>query len=174
MRFLLRLILTLVGIVAFFAMLGSAAFWAYGQYGVPLVETQLQNAEDQIASTLEADYPGSTVTVDFQEVLYKIEGTSFYVAFEVNGVVDVGGVEVANQTNYATINVVSAITGSPEFQTYEVSEWATIGEAYKTAPGILFDAAAAKQTAITYFAISAAVFVGSIVVKAVFLRKKVA
>ncbi len=172
MRILLRILLTLVGIVAFFGMLGSAAFWAYGQYGVPMVETQIDNAEEEIATGIEEDYPGADVTVDFQEYYYKLEGMSFYVAIKVNAIGELGGIEVTNQTNYAVIDVVSAIAGSAQLETYEESEWATMEGSYSTAPGILFDAAAAKQTGITYFAISAAAFVGSIVVKAVFLRRK--
>ncbi len=172
MRILLRILLTLVGIVAFFGMLGSAAFWAYGQYGVPMVETQLSNAEEEIAAGIEADYPGSEVTVDFQEFYYNLEGTSFYVAIKVNAIGELGGIEVTNETNYAVINVGNAILGNATFETYEESEWAAIEEQYSVAPAILFDAAQAKQTGITYFSISAAVFVGSIVVKAVFLRRK--
>ncbi len=172
MRILLRILLTLVGIVAFFGMLGSAAFWAYGQYGVPMVETQLSNAEEEIAAGIEADYPGSDVTVDFQEFYYNLEGMKFYVAIKVNAIGEVGGIEVTNQTNYAVIDVVSAISGSATFETYEESEWTAIEDQYSVAPAILFDAAEVKQTAVTYFTISAVAFVGSIVVKAVFLRRK--
>ena len=172
MRLLLRIVMTLVGIVAFFAMLGSAAFWAYGQYGVPMVETQLSNAEEDIAAGIEEDYPGSDVTVDFQEFYYKLEGTSFYVAIKVNAIGELGGIEVTNETNYAVINTVSAIMGDATLETYEESEWATMEADFKVAPAILFDADQIKSTAVTYFAISAAAFVGSIVIKAVFLRRK--
>jgi hypothetical protein len=174
MRLILRIVMTLVGIIAFFAMAGSAAFWAYGQYGVPLVETQLQNAEDQIEASLEEEYPGADATVEFSEVFYKFEGTTLYVAFEVNATAEVGGVEVANETNYATVNVNSAIFGNAEYQTYEPSEWDDIQETFRIAPAILFDAEETKSSAIMYFSISAVVFVGSIVVKAVFLRRKFA
>ncbi len=172
MRFILRLILSLVGFVAFFGMMGGGALWAYGQYGVPLVETQLTNAEEQIAQSFEDTYPGSDVTVNFEEVFYKIEGTSVFVAFEANAIVEVGGTEVENTTQYASIDVVSAVMGTPEFETYEASEWATIEDQFKEAPAILFDAAQAKSVGLTVGLVSAAAFVGSIVIKAVFLRKK--
>lgn len=174
MRFILRLIMTLVGIVGFFVMLAGGAIWAYGQYGTPLVAEQLDSAEAQIETALEDDYPGSEVTVEFEEVYYRLEGTSFYVAFKVHAIAEMGGTEVANETNYASINITEAITGEADFEVFEASEWTAIEDQYKTAPPMLFDAAAATSTGMTVLIVGAAAFVGSIIIKAVFLKKRLA
>lgn len=172
MRILLKILMTLVGIVAFFAMGVGGAVYAYGQYGAPLVQDQLNQMEEQVATSLEEQYPGSDVTVDFQEVFYKIQGTSVFAAFKVNAVATLGGVEVDNTTNYVTIDVFSAVMGEPVYETYEESEWPQNNEGYKTAPSMIFDGAEAKKVGLTIVIISAVAFVGSIVVNAVFLRKK--
>jgi hypothetical protein len=174
MRIILRIIMSLVGFVAFFVMLGGAAIWAYGQYGLPLVETQLDNAEAQIEASLEDDYPGSEVTVDFEEFYYHLEGISLDVAFKVHAVAVMGAVEVANEITYAAVNIVEAVTSGAEFEMYDESEWADFEALYKQAPTLLFDADEATSTGMTVGIVGAAAFVGSILIKAVFLRKKIA
>jgi len=166
--------MTLVAIVAFFSMAIFGVFYAYGQYGAPLVVTELEKAEDQIEQDLEDSYPGAEVTVDFNEVFYNFGGSSYYVAFEVHAVATLAGVEMENTTKYATIDIMSVITGSPEYQTYEESEWDDISAGYKIAPAVLFDSVQAKKVAMTYLIISGVVFVASIVVKHTVLRKKIA
>lgn len=172
MRVFLKIIMVLLGIASFFAMAGCGVLWAYGQYGVPIVEEQIQSAEAQIEHDLENEYPGSEVDIEFKEVLYKIEGYSAQVAFEVDAKVSLGGIVTHEETNYAVIDVMSVISGSAQYSTYDQGEWDAISNQFTTAPKILFDASEAKNTAITYLVISAVVFVGSIVVNAVFLRKK--
>lgn len=112
------------------------------------------------------------MTANFEEVFYRREGTTFYVAFKVHAVAEMGGMEVANETIYASIDILGAITGSVDFVTYEESEWTPIADQYKTAPPVLFDAAEAKTTGMTVLIVGAVAFVGSIIVKAVFLRRK--
>ena len=172
MRFLLRLVMTLVGIVAFFTMLAGGAVWAYGQYGAPLVTTQLEEIETQIESALEDEYPGADVTVEFEEVFYRLEGTSFYVAFKVHSIAEVGGIEQANETAYLEVDMVGVITGEAEFMGYDSTEWVSVASLYKTAPTFIFDGPEAMQLGTTIAIVGAAAFVGSIVVKAVFLRRK--
>ena len=172
MRILLRFIVGLLGFVAFLSMGVFGALWAYGQYGAPLIEAQLRDSEDQIEAELEDEHPGSNITVEFKEVFYKVEGTSFFVAFEVNAIAEIGGIEVENSTTYASINIWSVVTGNAEYETYEESEWDAVKEQYKTAPKLVFDGEEAKKVAITWLIVSAAVFVGSIVINAVVLRKR--
>lgn len=174
MRIILRIIMTLVGIVGFFVILAGGALWAYGQYGVPLVETQISEIEDQVAASLEEDYPGSDVTVEFEEIYYRMEGTSFYVAFKVHAVAEIGMTEVANETIYTAIDIIGMVTGDAEFEVYEPAEWTAVQDSYKTAPAWLFDTEEASATGITVIVIGAVAFVGSIIVKAVFLRKRLA
>lgn len=57
-------------------------------------------------------------------------------------------------------------------ETYEESEWEGASVGFKAAPSILFDSVEAKRVGMTWLIISAVAFVGSIVVKAVFLKKK--
>lgn len=174
MRFILRLVMTLVGIAGFFVMLAGGALWAYGQYGTPLVASQLEIAEADIEDALEDEYPGAEVTVDFEEVYYRIEGTSFYVAFKVHAIAVVGMTEVANETTYAALDVLGMITGDAEFEMYEESEWTAIEDQYQAAPSLVFDGDEAMTTGITVGIVGAAAFVGSILVKAIFLRRKLA
>ncbi len=172
MRFLLRLVMTLVGIAGFFVMLAGGALWAYGQYGTPLVASQLEIAETDIEDALEDEYPGAEVTVDFEEVYYRFEGTSFYVAFKVHAIAEVGDTEVANETTYAALDLVGMITGGADFEMYEESEWTAVADQYKEAPSLVFDGEEAMSTGITVGIVGAAAFVGSIIIKAVFLRRK--
>ncbi len=174
MRFLLRLIMTLVGIVGFFVMVAGGGLWAYGQYGTPLVASQLEIAETQIEDSLEDEYPGAEVTVDFEEVYYRFEGTSVYVAFKVHAVAEVGGTEVANETTYATLDIIGMITGGGEYEMLEEAEWTDVEAQYKEAPSLLFDGQEAMSTGITVGIVGAVAFVGSIIIKAVFLRRKIA
>ena len=85
-----------------------------------------------------------------------------------------GGTEVANDTIYASIDIFNAITGSGDFEVYEVAEWTPIADQYKEAPTLLFDSAEAISTGMTVGIVGAVAFVGSIIVKAVFLRRKLA
>jgi nitrogen fixation-related uncharacterized protein len=172
MRVILKILMVLVGIAAFFGIVAGGVFYAYGQYAVPLIDEQLTNAEIQIEDSLEEEYPGSEVDVEFLEVFYKVEGLSAVVAFKVNAEVNYGDILDHEETNYAAIDIMSVITGSPEFETYDETQWAGVEDQYKQAPAILFDAAEAKKVALTILIISAVAFVGSIVVNAVFLRKK--
>jgi hypothetical protein len=172
MRIFLKFLLGLVGFVAFLAMGASATFWAYGQYGVPLINEQLANVEVQVEESIEEEYPGSVADVHLLDVFYKIEGTSAFVAFKVDADVTFGGILDHTETNYAVIDVMSVISGAPEYVTYTESEWETASVGFNVAPAILFDGEEAKKWAITVFVISAVAFVGSIVVSAVFLRKK--
>jgi len=174
MRFVLRLLMTLLGIVAFFAMLGSGAIYAYGQYGAPLVQEQIQKMEDKIESDLESEYPGADVTVDIKEVFYKQDAGSVYVAFEINAIAELANVEVENTTRFVVVNVVSVVMGSEDYDSYEQVEWDDMKAEFAGAPAILFNSAQAKQTGMTALIVSAVVFVGSIIVKAVFLRRKIA
>ncbi len=174
MRILLRIVMSLVGLVAFFVMLGGAAIWAYGQYGLPLVQTQIDNAEAQIEDSLEDEYPGSTVTVEFEEFYYHLEGVSLDVAFKVHAIAELGDVELADEITYASVNIVEAVTSGVEFEMYEEGEWAAIAADYQTAPTLLFDAEEARSTGMTVGIVGAAAFVGSILIKAVFLRRKIA
>lgn len=174
MRLILRIIMTLVAIVAFFSMAIFGVFYAYGQYGAPLVVTELEKAEDQIEQDIEDNYPGADVTVDFDEVFYNFGEGSYYVAFKVHSVAELGGIEVENTIQYAVVDVLSALTGNPQYETYEESEWPAVSEGYKPAPEIIFDGTAAKKMATTYLIISGVVFVASIVVKHTVLRKKIA
>lgn len=174
MRFILRLLMTLIGIVAFFAMAGSGAIYAYGQYGAPLVQDQLQKMEDQIEEQLEEEYPGAEVTVDIKEVFYKQEGGSVYVGFEVNAIAELANVEVENTTKYVVVDVFSVIMGNEDFVDYTEAEWDDVKDEFSGAPSILFDSEEAKRVGMTALIVSAALFVGSIVVKVVFLRKKIA
>jgi len=164
--------MTLVGIVAFFTMLAGGAVWAYGQYGAPLVATQLEEAETQIEAALEDEYPGAEVTVEFEEVFYQLEGTSLYVAFQVHAIAEVGDTEVANETTYATIDILGMITGEADFEVYDATQWADIEDQFTAAPTFLFDGTEASQTGMTIIIVGAAAFVGSILVKAIFLRKR--
>ncbi len=172
MRFILRLLMTLVGIVAFFAMVAFGGFYAYGQYGAPLIQEQLQKAEDQIEEDLEEEYPGAEVTVTFNEVFYNNTITELKIAFEVHAIAELANVEVENTTQYAVVGIVNIIMGNGSYESYDETEWEDIEADYSVAPAILFDSDAAKQFAMTYLIVSGAVFVGSIVVKIVFLRKK--
>lgn len=174
MRILLKILMVLVGIAAFFGIAASAAIWAYGQYGVPLVEEQIEAAEDQVEASLEEEHPGTAITVDIQDVFYKFEGWAPSVAFEVYSLVEVelGGVDIEEKTSYIVIDVMSVVSGGGEFETYEESEWDTAGASFKSAPRILFDGVEAKKVGLTWLIISTAAFVGSIVVNAVFLRKR--
>ncbi|MFA5235769.1 MAG: hypothetical protein WC399_02835 [Bacilli bacterium] len=174
MRILLRIVMSLVGLVAFFVMLGGGAIWAYGQYGLPLVETQIETLEAQVEDALEDEYPGSTVTVEFEEFYYHLEGTTLEVAFKVHAIAEIGTTEVANETTYTAINVIEAFTGNAEFEAYDESEWTSVAASYKAAPTLLFDAEEAKSTGMTIGIAGAAAFVGSILVKAIFLRRKLA
>lgn len=174
MRILLKIVMVLLGIAAFFTMGGSAALWAYGQYGVPLIDEQLQALEDQIETSLEEDNPGMAVTIDITDIYYKVENWSPSVAFAVYSLVEteLGGADIEEKTTYAVVDVMSIFSGEPTFETYEESEWEDVNGGFKAAPEILFDAEKAKQTGMLYFIIAAVVFVGSIVVNAVFLRKR--
>lgn len=172
MRILFKVLFALLGIVAFVGMGLSGAVWAYGQYGVPLVEAQLQSMEDQAEQSLEEDYPGSDVTVDFKDVFYKNEGGTINVVIEVNAIATLANVEMENRTEYVLVDIVSAVMGSSTYQTYTEAEWATMEADYAAAPSIIFNAQEAKTLGITWFSVSAAVFVTSIVIPIIFLRKK--
>jgi hypothetical protein len=50
----------------FFGIAASAAIWAYGQYGVPLVEEQIEAAEDQVEASLEEEHPGTASPSTFR------------------------------------------------------------------------------------------------------------
>jgi hypothetical protein len=173
MRILLRIVVGLLGFVAFLGMMGSGALWAYGEYGAPLLETQLRSMEEDIEQELEDDHPGSTVTVEFKEVFYQLEGTSLFVAFEVHAVAELSGVEVENTTTYVSADILGVVFGEAgDFATYTVSEWDDVKDAFKAAPSIVFNGAEAKKVAITWAIIFGVIFVGSIVVRATLLRRK--
>lgn len=172
MRILLKILLAFVSIFSFLAIGVFGAFYAYGVYGAPLVVEQLQRAEDQAEQELEDQYPGADITVDFQDVFYKLESGNMTVAIEVHAVAMLANVEVENKTNYAVLDLMSVITGGTDFQTYDETEWATMSDQFDTAPAFIFDGEQAKTTGLTYMIVSGAVFVTSIVVNAVFLRKR--
>ncbi|MDY0345529.1 MAG: hypothetical protein WCX85_01820 [Bacilli bacterium] len=174
MRIILKILMVLVGIAAFFGITASAALWVYGQYGVPLIEEQIEAAEDQVEASLEEEHPGTAITVDIQEVFYKFEGWMPNVAFEVYSLVEaeLGGIDIEEKTSYVIVDIMGVISGEEAYATYEESEWATVGENFKAAPTILFNSVEAKKVAVTWIIICAVAFVGSIVVNAVFLRKK--
>ncbi len=172
MRFVLRLLMTLVGIVAFFAMVAFGGFYAYGAYGAPLLNEQIQKFEDQIEEDLEEEHPGADITIDIEEVFYKLEGGLPVIAFEVSALAELNNVVLEDTTTYAVVEIMSVVTGNPDFTTYEASEWDDMVDDFTIAPSYIFDGAEAKAKAMTYLIISASVFVGSIVVKIVFLRKK--
>ena len=174
MRIILKILMVLVGIAAFFGIVASGAVWAYGNYGVPLIEEQIEAAEDQVETSLEEEYPGTAVTVDIQVVFYKFENWMPSVAFEVYSLVEaeLGGVDIEEKTSYIVIDVMSVVSGGGEFETYEESEWEAASTGFKAAPRILFDSVEAKKVGLTWLIISAVAFVGSIIVNAVFLRKK--
>lgn len=172
MRILLKILLVFVSIFSFLAIGVFGAVYAYGAYGAPLVVEQLQKAEDQAEQELEDQYPGADITVDFQDVFYKLESGNVTVSIEIHAVAELADVEVENKTNYAVLDLMSVVMGGTEFETYDEAEWATMSSEFEVAPAIIFDGEQAKTMGMTYMIVSAAVFVTSIVVNAVFLRKR--
>lgn len=172
MRFLGRLIMTLVGIVAFFAMVAFGGLYAYGAYGTPLVEAQIANVEQKIEENLEEEHPGADVVVNIEGIFYKLEGIKPIVVFEVDATATLGGVLQEDTTQYIQFDLTSIISGTEEFEVLDETEWNELKADFKVAPELLFDGEKAKSTAITYLIISGAVFVGSILVKVIVFRKK--
>lgn len=172
MRILLRIIVGLIGFVAFLGMIGSGAVWAYGEYGTPLIETQLRAIETSVEQSLEEDYPGADVTVEFKEVFYQLEGTSLLAAFEVHAIAELEGVELENVTMYISADILSVVVGEGDFTTYDEAEWDDVKDGFKAAPSIIFNGEEAKKVAITGAIISGAVFIGSILLRVTVLRRK--
>lgn len=172
MRKLLRVLVGLLGFVAFLGVVVFGLLYAYGVYGAPLLETQIQEFEENAEQELENEFPGSTVSVDVLEVYYTFEGSTFFVAFGIHAVAEVSGVEVKNETFYVSAELLSVIVGEAESTIYEVSEWDEVKDSYNAAPEIIFDGASAKKIALTGIIIFAVVFVTGIVVRNTVLRKK--
>lgn len=172
MRKLFRFLVGLLGFFAFFGMIGFGLVYAYGAYGAPLLETQITEFEENVEQELEDEFPGSTVSVDVLEVYYSIEDNTFLVAFGIHAIAEVSGVEVKNETFYVSAEILSVIVGEAESTIYEVSEWEDVKDAFKVAPEIIFDGAAAKKIGLSGLIVSAVVFVGGIVLRATLLRKK--
>lgn len=174
MRFLLRFLLGIVIFVGTLGLIGSGALWAYGEYGITVVEEQISVIENQMETELEEEFPGSEATVDIQEFYYKLEGTTLTVVLKTYASASVADVVVEEKTVYAAIDVIATIKGEEETtETYEEgAEWDAVKDTFNAAPEQLFDKAMAQQTAITFGLISAGVIVGSIIIRVVFLRKK--
>lgn len=145
MRILLKILLVFVSIFSFLAIGVFGAFYAYGVYGAPLVVEQLQRAEDQAEQELEDQHPGADITVEFQDVFYKLESGNITVAIEVHAVAELANVEVENKTNYAVLDLMSVVMGGTDFQTYDETEWATMSSEFDTAPAFIFDGEQAKR-----------------------------
>lgn len=172
MRFLLRLLMTLVGIVAFIGMLAFGGLYAYGQWGAPLVNDQITAVEAKIEKDLEEEHPGAEITIDIEEVFYKFEGVNPHVVFEVSALAEFEGNILEDTTQYIKFNVMSIVSGGDEFENLSEAAWADTKAGFKNAPEMIFKAELAKTTGMTYGIIAGAVFVGSILVKVIFLRKK--
>ena len=91
-----------------------------------------------------------------------------------NAIAELGNVELENTTKFIVVDIISVVMGNQDFDEYDQAGWDAIKDEFKAAPSILFDSAEAKQIGMTALIISASVFVGTIVVKIVFLRKKIA
>jgi hypothetical protein len=172
MRIFLKIILTLVAIISFVIILFGAGVYAYGQYGVPLVNQQIDAMEQQIEDDLNEEYPGSQSEVDISEIFYSFQDTSLYSALKIDSATTVAGTITDERTTYVTFDVMKVVLGSTDYEKYEESERADAGANYKEAPALLTDEVEAKKVGLIYLIVSAVVFVLSILVNALFLRKK--
>lgn len=154
----MRLILTLVTILAFLAILASGAYYGYG-YGVDLFQKAVDDAQEQ----LDEEAPiGTFATLD--TFYYEKNFQSIVVKYRYGD-----GLGFFEDVQYARV-----LIPSMEVDQMAYNEFTFPAESYELLPSMFLtdDGPEIMSKSITYAIISASVFVGSIVIKALFFRKK--
>lgn len=154
----MRLLLTLMTIVSFLAILASGAYYGYG-YGVDLFQKAVVDAQEQLDENAPS---GTQATLDtfyyeknFQSIVVKYRYGDDFGIFE--------------DVQYARVLIPSL-----EVDQTAYNELTFPTESYELLPEMILtdDGPQIMNQSVTYAIISASVFVGSILFKILFFRKK--
>ncbi len=157
----MRGLLSLVSILSFLALLGSAGYYAFG-FGLEYLQTTLETVEAQAEADAEAQFLGATsIDIEFTQSFYAKDFSG--IAFKVD--IDAG--TFGQDEKYVVIKF-SDLENYDEYTSTTFPD-----ESFSDLSILLSDPIPVKTQAITYMTIFGLIWIGSIVVK-VFFKKKTA